>query len=62
MPFPLSLVVGSEQKGIREIMRKQLDLELTMPMAHAKLSFNVAQATAIFCYEITKQKNKQYQK
>ena len=62
MPFPLSLVVGSEQKGIREIIRKQLDLELTMAMAHTKLSFNVAQATTIFCYEITKQKNKQSQK
>lgn len=61
LPFPLALVMGSEQKGIRDIIRKQLDLELTMPMAHQRLSLNVAQATTIFCYEIAKQKNKQKQ-
>ncbi len=59
LPFPLALVMGSEQKGIREIIRKQLDLTLTMPMAHQRLSLNVAQATTIFCYEIAKQKSQQ---
>ncbi len=57
-PFPLALVMGSEQKGIREVLRKHLDMELTIPMGHPRMSFNVAQATTIFCYEITKQKNK----
>ena len=56
LPFPLSLVLGSEQKGIREGIRKRLDLQLTIPMPQAKLSFNVAQAATIFCYEIIKQK------
>lgn len=56
--FPLALIIGSEQKGIRDVLRKQLDLELTIPMAHPRLSLNVAQATTIFCYEIKKQKNK----
>ena len=55
--FPLALVIGSEQKGVREIIQKNLDFQLTLPMPHARLSFNVAQATTIFCYEITKQKN-----
>src|SRR3989338_1162617 len=59
LPFPLSLVMGSEQKGIREVIKKQLDLGLTIPMAPTRLSLNVAQATTIFCYEITKQKNSQ---
>ncbi len=58
LPFPLALVIGSEQKGIREIIKKKLDLTLTMPMAQARMSLNAAQATTIFCYEITKQKNK----
>ncbi len=54
--FPLALVVGSEQKGIREILLKHLDLTLTLPMPEAKLSFNVSHATTIFAYEITRQK------
>ena len=55
-PFPLGLVVGSEQKGIRDIVKGQLDVQLTIPMEHPRLSFNVAQATTILCYEITRQK------
>ena len=56
LPHPLGLVIGSEQKGIREITRKLLDIELTIPMALGTLSFNVAHATTILCYEITRQK------
>lgn len=56
LPHPLALVIGSEQKGIREGIRKLLDLEITIPMAVDTLSFNVAQAATIFAYEITRQK------
>lgn len=56
LPRPLGLVVGSEQKGIREVIRRLLDAELTIPVAFNTLSFNVAHATAILCYEINKQK------
>ncbi len=55
--FPLGLVIGSEQKGIRDILRKQLDVQVTIPMAHPRLSLNVAHAVTAFCYEITRQKN-----
>ena len=56
-PYPLGLVVGSEQKGIREVIRKHLDLQVTIPMAAASgLSYNVTHATTMFCYEITRQK------
>jgi 23S rRNA (guanosine2251-2'-O)-methyltransferase len=58
LPFPLALVMGSEDKGIRNIVRTHLDLQLTLPMPGAWLSFNVATATAIFCYEIFRQKHK----
>jgi len=61
LPYPMGLVIGSEQKGIRDVIRRQLDLTVSIPMASDTLSFNVAHATAIFCYEITKQK-KRYQK
>ena len=56
LPYPLGLVIGSEQKGIRDVIRKYLDLELTIPMPINTLSFNVAHATTILCYEIAKQK------
>jgi 23S rRNA (guanosine2251-2'-O)-methyltransferase len=58
LPFPLALVMGSEDKGVRPALRSHLDLELTLPMPGANISFNVATATAIFSYEIFKQKNK----
>lgn len=61
LPHPLGLVVGSEQKGIRDVICKHLDVKLSIPMACDTVSFNVAHATAILCYEITKQK-KNYQK
>jgi len=54
--YPLGLVIGSEQKGIRDAVLKHLDMKITIPMKQARLSFNAAQATTIFCYEITKQK------
>jgi 23S rRNA (guanosine2251-2'-O)-methyltransferase len=57
--FPLALVVGSEQKGIRDVIKKHLDHKITIPMTHARISFNVAQATAIIAYEITKQKSQE---
>lgn len=55
IPWPTALVMGSEQKGIRDVIRKQLDLEVSIPMYIDTLSFNVAHATAIFSYEIMRQ-------
>jgi 23S rRNA (guanosine2251-2'-O)-methyltransferase len=57
LPFPLCLVLGSEGKGIRSGIKKHLDLRIRLPMKGAALSFNVAMACAIFCYEITRQKD-----
>jgi len=56
LPFPLCLVLGSEGKGIRYGVGKHLDMKLTLPMGGAPLSYNVATACAIFCYEIARQK------
>lgn len=60
LPHPLALVAGSEQKGIRPVIRRFVDVELTIPMAVETMSFNVAHALTILGYEITKQK-KNYQ-
>lgn len=58
LPSPLALVIGSEGKGIRQSLLNKLDLKLTLPMPGGKISFNAATATAIFSYEIFRQKNK----
>lgn len=57
LPFPLCLVMGSEGKGIRPGIQKNLDLKISLPMPGAQLSFNVGIACAIFCHEIIKQKS-----
>ena len=54
LPFPLCLVMGSEGAGIRHGVEKQLDLRVTLPMQGARLSLNVAMASAIFLYEIAR--------
>jgi len=56
--WPVGVVIGSEQKGIRDIIRKQLDQEIAIAMPVSTMSFNVGHATSIICYEITKQKRK----
>jgi len=54
--FPICLLMGSEGKGIRPGLLNHIDFKVTLPMKGADLSFNVAVATAIFAYEITKQR------
>jgi 23S rRNA (guanosine2251-2'-O)-methyltransferase len=54
--FPFGLVVGSEGKGVRPGLVKDLDYRLTLPMQGAELSFNVAVAVSMFCYEIVCQR------
>lgn len=55
-PFPVGLVVGSEQKGIRPVVQKEVDLCVTVPMVQPRMSMNVAHAAAILCYEIVRQR------
>ena len=55
LDFPLALVIGSEHKGVREVILKKLDVLLTIPMAIDRMSLNVAQAVTIFAYEINRQ-------
>ncbi len=54
--FPFGLVVGSEGKGVRPGLIKDLDYRFTLPMRGAELSFNVAVAVSLFCYEIVCQR------
>jgi 23S rRNA (guanosine2251-2'-O)-methyltransferase len=54
--FPLALLFGSEGEGIRPGLLKHVDYKLTLPMQGAGLSFNVAMAAGIFCYEASSQR------
>lgn len=55
-PSLTGVIVGSEEKGIRDGIIKNVDLKITIPMAHHTMSLNVAHAAAIIAYEIIKQK------
>ena len=55
-PTPLAVVLGSEGSGIRPGLEKPLELTLTLPMPGADLSYNVATATALIAYEITRRR------
>jgi len=57
LPYPVCLVLGSEGKGIRHGVKKHLDMKVKLPMKGAALSFNVAVASAMFSYEIVRQKS-----
>jgi len=54
-PHPFAIVLGSEGKGIKQAILKHVDLNISLRMAGEPLSLNVAMASAIFCYEISKQ-------
>ncbi len=49
---PVALVLGSEAKGIRPLLKKKCDFLVTIPMAGNFDSFNVAVAAGIIQYEI----------
>ena len=55
--FPLGFVLGSEEKGVRDVLRKKLDCEVTIPMKQERMSLNVAHAASILCWEITRQRS-----
>jgi 23S rRNA (guanosine2251-2'-O)-methyltransferase len=57
LPYPLGIVMGSEQKGVRAVVQEEIEINLTIPMRMDRMSFNVAQAATILCYEITRQRN-----
>ena len=49
---PVCLIMGSEGKGIRPLVRKKCDFLLSIPMAGKLASLNVSVAAGIILYEI----------
>jgi len=54
---PLTLVIGSEDKGLRPRVRRQCDLLVAIPMARPEIgSLNAAAAAAVALFEIRRQR------
>ena len=53
---PICLVLGGEGPGLRPLVARTCDLQLTIPMRGRVGSLNVAAAGAVICYEVLRQR------
>lgn len=53
---PTALLIGSEGKGIRPLLKKACDFTVSIPMKGKVGSLNVSAASAVLFYEISRQK------
>lgn len=53
---PLALVVGSEERGIRPLVRRQCDRLISIPQSHDVDSLNASVAGAVAMYEAFRQR------
>lgn len=53
---PVGLVLGSEGKGLRDLVRKNCDEVLSLPLPGRISSLNVAAAAAVFIFEVVRQR------
>lgn len=54
--LPVGLVLGSEGKGLRTLIRKKCDKILSIPLLGSITSLNVSAAASIFLYEAVRQR------
>jgi len=54
--LPIGLVLGSEGKGLRPLIRKKCDKILSIPLLGRMTSLNVSAAASIFLYEVVRQR------
>lgn len=53
---PVAIVVGTEQIGLSELFRQNYDVAVSIPMAGEANSLNVATATTVMLYEVSRQR------
>jgi len=54
--LPVGIVLGSEAKGLRPLVRKKCDQVLSIPLRGRVNSLNVASAAAVFLFEVLRQR------
>ena len=54
--LPVAIVLGSEAKGLRPLVRKKCDQVLSIPLRGRVNSLNVASAAAVFLFEVLRQR------
>jgi 23S rRNA (guanosine2251-2'-O)-methyltransferase len=54
----LALVLGSEERGLRPAVARELDLRLRIPMRGRVASLNVAAAAAVLLFEAVRRRSK----
>ncbi len=54
--LPVAIVMGSEAKGLRSLVRQKCDQVLSIPLRGRVNSLNVASATAVFLFEVLRQR------
>jgi len=59
--MPVALVIGSEGRGIRQLVREKCDFLVRIPIYGKVDSLNASVAGALLMYEIVKQRKKQLQ-
>jgi len=55
--LPLAIILGSEGKGLKQIIEKKCDFFVSLPMKGHISSLNVSVAGAILMYEVVRQRN-----
>ena len=53
---PCAIVLGSEENGVSELVRKNCDFVVSIPMRGKVNSLNVSTAAAVLLYEAIKQR------
>ena len=56
---PLALVMGSEGKGLRRLVREKCDVVVSIPMRGRLNSLNVSVATGVVLFEALRQRKTQ---
>ena len=57
LTLPVAIVIGSEGKGLSELVKRKCDFLLNIPMKGKISSLNASVAAALAMYEVFRQRN-----